>query len=115
MKEFGLNLRRIELLWNPTVFDIVIQNHNFKLLSDKLRVCYYSNWSQYRNGAGTYFPTDIPANLCTHLVYSFAKLDNNLKLAQYEWNDDLLYVQPKLHNLIERKKFKQKHIHCTWL
>ncbi|KAH3863080.1 chitotriosidase-1-like isoform X2 [Dreissena polymorpha] len=56
------------------------------------RVCYYSNWSQYRPGIGKYTPGNIDAFLCTHLIYSFAKLDNN-KIAMYEWNDDQLYTQ----------------------
>lgn len=31
-------------------------------------------------------------DLCTHLMYSFAKLSNGI-LAEYEWNDDVLYKQ----------------------
>lgn len=57
-----------------------------------VRVCYHTNWSQYRPGAGKFWPENIDANLCTHLVYAFAKINRNTdKLAMYEWNDDKLY------------------------
>jgi len=32
---------------------------------DYVRVCYHTNWSQYRKGAGKFVPEDIPADLCT--------------------------------------------------
>lgn len=51
------------------------------------RVCYHTNWSQYRPGAGKFLPTDINPFLCTHIIYSFANLRNNELLA-FEWNDD---------------------------
>ncbi|KAK7113445.1 chitinase-3-like protein 1 [Littorina saxatilis] len=50
------------------------------------RVCYYTNWSQYRNGDASYFPEDIDPLLCSHAIFSFAKLDGN-HLTHYEWND----------------------------
>lgn len=57
-----------------------------------VRVCYHTNWSQYRPGAGKFWPETIDPELCTHLVYSFAKINRNTdKLAMYEWNDDKLY------------------------
>jgi len=34
-----------------------------------------------------YKPENIDAHLCTHIVYSFAKIVNGV-LANYEWNDD---------------------------
>lgn len=52
-----------------------------------LRVCYYTNWSQYRKGIARFVPEDIDVKLCTHLIYAFAKLDG-YKLAAVEWNDD---------------------------
>ncbi|KAK3589884.1 hypothetical protein CHS0354_015910 [Potamilus streckersoni] len=54
------------------------------------RVCYYSNWSQYRPGRGSFKPKDINPSLCTHLVYAFARLSGN-GLATLEWNDAQFY------------------------
>ena len=57
-----------------------------------VRVCYHTNWSQYRPGAGKFWPENIDPFLCTHLMYSFAKINRNTDtLAMYEWNDDKLY------------------------
>lgn len=50
-------------------------------------VCYYTNWAQYRNGPGRFYPENIDPSLCTHVVYSFAQLRNSV-LAPYEWNDE---------------------------
>lgn len=54
---------------------------------NKRVVCYYTNWSQYRDGAAKFFPENIDPNLCTNIIYAFAKLENN-QLAPFEWNDD---------------------------
>ncbi|KAL9987524.1 hypothetical protein ACROYT_G001848 [Oculina patagonica] len=57
-----------------------------------VRVCYHTNWSQYRPGIGKFWPENIDPHLCTHLIYAFAKIDRSTdKLAMYEWNDDKLY------------------------
>ncbi|XP_076458549.1 chitinase-3-like protein 1 [Babylonia areolata] len=50
------------------------------------RVCYYTNWSQYRSGAGKFFPENVDPSLCTHIIYAFAKLSGN-HLQPFEWND----------------------------
>lgn len=47
-------------------------------------VCYYTNWAQYRTDPAKFFPKDIDPNLCTHIIYSFAKLDKNLELSSFE-------------------------------
>ena len=52
-----------------------------------MRVCYYTNWAQYRNGIARFVAENIDPELCTHLIYAFAKLDGN-RLAAVEWNDD---------------------------
>lgn len=52
------------------------------------RVCYFTNWAQYREGDARYTVEDIDANLCTHIVYSFAKINKAERSLQFtEWND----------------------------
>ncbi|CAF1164250.1 unnamed protein product [Rotaria sordida] len=40
-------------------------------------ICYYTNWAAYRPGAGQFSVDDIDPNLCTHIIYSFAKVEGN--------------------------------------
>ena len=42
-----------------------------------MRVCYMTNWSQYRPGIGKWKPVDADPFLCTHLVYSFVEIGTN--------------------------------------
>ncbi|KAM6217320.1 chitinase-3-like protein 1 [Rhynchocyon petersi] len=53
-------------------------------------VCYYTSWSQYREGNARCFPDDIDPFLCTHIIYSFANISNN-EIDTWEWNDVTLY------------------------
>ncbi|XP_016285570.1 chitinase-3-like protein 1 isoform X1 [Monodelphis domestica] len=53
-------------------------------------VCYYTSWSQYRDGDAKCLPDNIDANLCTHVIYSFANISNN-QIDTWEWNDVTLY------------------------
>lgn len=50
-------------------------------------MCYYTNWSQYRTKLGKYVPEDIPADLCTHLIYAFGWLKKG-RLSSFESNDE---------------------------
>ncbi|WAR13238.1 CHIA-like protein, partial [Mya arenaria] len=50
------------------------------------RVCYYTNWSQYRSPPGRFTPDDIDPRLCTHIIFAFAKVVNS-EMHTIEWND----------------------------
>nr|XP_055040134.1 chitinase-3-like protein 1 [Misgurnus anguillicaudatus] len=50
-------------------------------------VCYFTNWSQYRQGPAKYLPENVDPNLCTHLVYAFAIVNYANKITCSEWND----------------------------
>ena len=52
-------------------------------------ICYYTNWSWYRQGDGKYGPSDIDLNLCTHILYGFATLDPTLLTMRVfdSWSD----------------------------
>ncbi|XP_028260746.1 acidic mammalian chitinase-like [Parambassis ranga] len=63
-----------------------------QLGSSYILSCYFTNWAQYRPGAGKYLPTNIDPCLCDHLIYAFADMKNNM-ITTYEWNDEKLYTQ----------------------
>ncbi|XP_032376130.1 acidic mammalian chitinase [Etheostoma spectabile] len=62
-----------------------------QMVSSTKLVCYFTNWSQYRQGAGKYLPANVDPKLCTHLIYAFSIINHSNELAPYEWNDDVLY------------------------
>ncbi|KAB1258854.1 Chitinase-3-like protein 1 [Camelus dromedarius] len=72
-------------LWTGFVVLVLLQS----CLAYKL-VCYYTSWSQYREGDGSCFPDAIDPFLCTHIIYSFANISNN-EIDTWEWNDVTLY------------------------
>ncbi|XP_035213611.1 chitinase-3-like protein 1 [Stegodyphus dumicola] len=47
-------------------------------------VCYLGSWANYRNGEGKFLIEDIDPFLCTHLIYGFAKLSYDNKIAAYD-------------------------------
>lgn len=52
-------------------------------------MCYVTSWSQYRNGEGQFISDNLDANLCTHLVFAFANMENNE--LTYESTQDTSY------------------------
>ena len=61
-----------------------------KSTSDKTYkvVCYYTNWAQYRTKPATFLPENVNASLCTHVIFAFAKINEQSELQAYEWNDE---------------------------
>ncbi|CAK6963903.1 Hypothetical predicted protein [Scomber scombrus] len=60
-------------------------------VSSSSLVCYFTNWSQYRPGNGKFMPSNIDPNLCTHLIYAFAGINDGHELVSAEANDEQLY------------------------
>lgn len=54
--------------------------------NNKLFVCYYSNWAQYRPLHGVLMPEKIDPTICTHIIYAFAKVVDD-RIEPYEKND----------------------------
>ncbi|RMZ96009.1 chitotriosidase-1 isoform X1 [Brachionus plicatilis] len=59
----------------------------FHFTNAKRIICYTTNWSQYRSDSARFTPEDIDPFLCTHIIYSFVKV-NGTKLVPIEWNDE---------------------------
>ncbi len=74
------------LPWDKYMSDN-FQTYLFSVLAQYRRVCYHTNWAQYRPGKAKYMPDDIPTHFCTHLIYAFATMEGN-RLKPFEWNDD---------------------------
>ncbi|KAK7111416.1 chitotriosidase-1-like [Littorina saxatilis] len=73
------------------------------------RVCYYTNWSQYRNGDASFFPEDIDTSLCSHVIFAFAKLDGN-HLTNFEWNDLSTKWSKGMYERFNDRKNNQTHL-----
>jgi len=79
------NKMRVALFWCLLCLPTVI-------FADYFRVCYVTNWSQYRRGIAKYtIGDDYVSGLCTHLVFAFAKIKEvgaeNFELTNVEPND----------------------------
>ncbi|CAL8130783.1 unnamed protein product [Orchesella dallaii] len=53
----------------------------------KKMVCYMGTWAMYRPGDGKFWPDDADPHLCTHLMYGFTKLENNVITVFDPWGD----------------------------
>ncbi|XP_067687454.1 uncharacterized protein [Haliotis asinina] len=87
--------------------DVAAQPRNIGRDPTFKRVCYYTNWSQYRKQPARFFPFNIDPFLCTHLIFAFAKIDFKGHLAPYEWND---IQYPHLYKQFTGLKKKNPHL-----
>ena len=76
-----------------------------------VRVCYYTNWSQYRSTPMGYVPEDIDPSLCTHVIFAFAQIGNGNTLQTHERNDVAMYQ--KLAGIKQVKHFSNLLIRLT--
>lgn len=89
-----------------------LKNNNINEYKESLRykkVCYVTNWSQYRASYGRFLPENVDPFLCTHVVYAFAYIDKvTLTITTVEENDEEMYkrinnlksINPKLKTLL---------------
>jgi len=70
-----------------SIYGAALDSEPNQIASPYLRVCYYTNWSQYRPEGAKYKPEQLDPSLCTHVVYAFATMAGN-RLKAYEWNDE---------------------------
>ena len=61
--------------------------HTFFAAISLKRVCYYTNWAQYRPSGAKFTPENVDATLCSHIIYAFAKMEGN-QLQAFKWNDE---------------------------
>ncbi|KAK7915801.1 hypothetical protein WMY93_011562 [Mugilogobius chulae] len=73
----------------------VVDSRNQHLLQ-KL-VCYYDRDAATRASTGGFTPANIDPNLCTHIIFAFANVNNQNNLVPVSSNDTTLYAQ--LNNL----------------
>ena len=73
-KKFAGKFIFILQIFSEFIFCFGIENSDLRV------VCYYTNWSLYREAMPTLYPDHIDPLLCTHIHYAFADI-NPLTLA----------------------------------
>ncbi|CAF0951628.1 unnamed protein product [Adineta ricciae] len=72
------------------------------------KICYFTNWAQYRSGSAKFEPEHIDPFLCTHIIYAFAYISNETFLIRkVEDNDEDLYRRV---NALKKRNPKLKTI-----
>ncbi|XP_063446433.1 acidic mammalian chitinase-like [Mytilus trossulus] len=95
-----------------TVVCFLILCLHCEVISSYKRVCFFTNWSQYRPGIGKYTADKIDPFLCTHVIYAFGKVSGNTiqpyeenditqsSKGQYEMANELKLINPELKVLL---------------
>ncbi|XP_048248855.1 chitinase-3-like protein 1 [Haliotis rufescens] len=79
-------------MWSRMQFTLLLvawQAHAVKYQ----RFCYLASWARYRADPVAFNPEDVGVNLCTHLAYAFANVDDSgTKLISADlWSDPVMY------------------------
>ncbi|XP_072043496.1 chitotriosidase-1-like [Amphiura filiformis] len=54
-------------------------------------VCYHTNWAYHRMSPVNFTPADIDPNMCTHIIYSFARVDKtSFHIEPYDLENDII-------------------------
>lgn len=51
-------------------------------------MCYYASWSVYRDDLGYFNASYIDTKLCTHVIYTFAGLNLDLRISSIDPEND---------------------------
>ena len=81
--------------------DVFFFDLSFIENSDLRVVCYYTNWSLYREAMPTLYPDHIDPLLCTHIHYAFADI-NPLTLAITSTEEHDIHWTERLGMVVER-------------
>lgn len=73
--------------------------------------CYFTNWSQHRQGLGYFTPSNIDPLLCTHLYYAFATIDIKARVpSPLEPNDVTIGTSTGMYEEFNRLKTKNRRL-----
>lgn len=83
-------IRILNLSAKVGVIDVFFDRHcSFEDELTYKKVCYFTNWAQYRIVPAKFEPEHIDPFLCTHIIYAFAYISNETFLiTQVEENDE---------------------------
>ncbi|XP_037354329.2 oviduct-specific glycoprotein [Talpa occidentalis] len=65
-------------------------------------VCYYNKWAHSRSSPASVSPRDLDPFLCTHLIFTFASMNNNQIIAMAASDQNVLYSE--FNKLKERNR-----------
>lgn len=74
-------------------FDFIIVLTVF-IMTEFIKMCYYSAWAAYRDGDQALKPEDVDAHHCTHLALAYGTIDASGKRVKFPdvFEDMHLYV-----------------------
>lgn len=73
-------------------------------------VCYYTNWSNKRPGIGKFEPDHLDPNLCTHIIFAFANLNDDFKISATEETDETKGTEKGLYDRVLGLKSKNPNL-----